>query len=75
LIIDGHAHSCRIFYRTENIIRLLNELAVDKIPFYWINPNAPDMYQELKSKFSKWQVKGIKIHQPLISTKDIITSM
>lgn len=31
MIIDGHAHSCGIFQKPENIIRVLNELNVDKV--------------------------------------------
>ena len=31
MIIDGHAHSCGIFYRGENIIKILDELHVDKV--------------------------------------------
>lgn len=131
MIIDGHAHSCGVFYRAENIIKILDELRVDKvvlcpgfvndetnqnlpnlakclpnkdlmifinriiklihnlskskqsliernqyvyhlanqypdriIQFYWINPNEPDVLQELKSKFAQWQFNGIKVHQP-----------
>lgn len=31
MIIDGHAHSCGIFYHGQNIIKILNELHVDKV--------------------------------------------
>ncbi len=31
MIIDGHAHSCGIFYRAEGILRVLDELGVDKV--------------------------------------------
>jgi len=31
MIIDGHAHSCGIFYRVENIIKVLDDLGVDKV--------------------------------------------
>ena len=31
MIIDGHAHSCGIFYDGENIIKILDELHVDKV--------------------------------------------
>lgn len=31
MIIDGHAHSCGIFYRAENIITVLDEIGVDKV--------------------------------------------
>jgi predicted TIM-barrel fold metal-dependent hydrolase len=31
MIIDGHAHSCGIFFHGENIIRILDELHVDKV--------------------------------------------
>ncbi|MDZ7333272.1 MAG: amidohydrolase family protein [candidate division KSB1 bacterium] len=31
MIIDGHAHSCGIFYRAEHIIKILDELRVDKV--------------------------------------------
>lgn len=31
MIIDGHAHSCGIFYRAEDIVNILDELQVDKV--------------------------------------------
>ena len=31
MIIDGHAHSCGIFYGGENIIKILDQLQVDKV--------------------------------------------
>lgn len=31
MIIDGHSHSCGIFYRSENILKLLDALGVDKV--------------------------------------------
>jgi len=31
MVIDGHAHSCGMFYRGENIIKILDELQVDKV--------------------------------------------
>jgi hypothetical protein len=31
MIIDGHAHSCGIFYHAEDIIKILDELQVDKV--------------------------------------------
>lgn len=31
MIIDGHAHSCGIFYHGENIIKILDELGVAKV--------------------------------------------
>lgn len=31
MIIDGHAHSCGIFYHAGNIIKILDELHVDKV--------------------------------------------
>lgn len=31
MIIDGHAHSCGIFYQAENIIKVLDKLGVDKV--------------------------------------------
>jgi predicted TIM-barrel fold metal-dependent hydrolase len=131
VIIDGHAHSCGIFYRAENIIKVIDELGVDMvvlcpglvndekdqnlpnlakwfprldlmlfmnriiklvhnlskskdslierneyvfrlarqypdriIQFYWINPNESDALNDLIDKFSQWQFKGIKVHQP-----------
>lgn len=31
MIIDGHAHSCGIFYQAENIIKTLDEIHADKV--------------------------------------------